>query len=115
MQHGDGERRDPFEGLAEEPQTAPGSEVVPAVLSRRPKGRKKPLRPAERRRRGRVVAVTFSQENADVPERLRALAERWGMTTHTHKLNVSGLVEYLLLPRLEQAEKGKVTPPGWAG
>jgi hypothetical protein len=98
--------------LTEEPQTAPGSEVVPAVLSRLPKGRKTPLRPSERRRKLRFVGVTFSDE--EIPDRLRALAEKWGLRTRAGQPNVSRVVEYLLLPQLEAAEKSKVTPPGWS-
>ena len=87
------------------------SGVVPAVLARRrAKERKTPLRPSEKRRRRRQVAVTFS--SPDIPERLRALADRWGIAApNPRKPSVSALVEYLLLPQLEAAESGTLPPP----
>jgi hypothetical protein len=87
---------------------------VPAVLARPAKGRKTPVRPSERRRRARQLSATFSEENGDVPSRLRALAERWGIFgPDGTRPSASAVLEYLLMPRLEAAEKGEVTPPGW--
>jgi len=57
------------------------------------------------------MGITFSDTN--IPERLRELARRWGMLAPDGKSpNVSALVEYLLLPRLEAAEHGELDPPG---
>jgi len=87
------------------------SGAIPAALARR-RGteRKNPIRPSEKRRHQRQVAVTFS--SPDIPERLRALADRWGMTApDPRKPSVSAIVEYLLLPQLEAAESGELPPP----
>jgi hypothetical protein len=88
---------------------APGSETVPQVLTRPPHGRRTPLRPSERRRRERQVTLTFS--DAGIPERLRALAERWGLQAPGGGPNVSAVVEYLLSERLEAAERGEIEKP----
>lgn len=115
MAREDKARRDPFEGLTSgEPVEDLGltPTPVPSALAgrrARPGARKTPIRPSEKRRRQRFVGVTFS--DADVPDRLRVLAEQWGMTTHTGQPNVSGLVEYLLLPQLEAAERGEIESP----
>jgi len=87
------------------------SGVVPAVLARRrARERKNPVRPSEKRRHRRQVAVTFS--SPEIPARLRALAQRWGMTApDPRKPSVSAVVEYLLLPQLEAAESGEILPP----
>ncbi len=83
--------------------------AVPA-LTRRTGGRQSAIRPSEKRRRRRLVGVTFS--DPAIPERLRALASEWGMVGPDGKRpNVSALVEYLLLPRLAEAEAGKIGPP----
>jgi hypothetical protein len=52
------------------------------------------------------MTVTFS--NQSVPLRLRALAQQWGWVTGSQQPNVSKLIEYLLLPQLEAAERGEV-------
>jgi len=56
------------------------------------------------------MGVTFSDPS--IPDRLRALARRWGMYapdgTNPH---VSALLEYLILPQLEAAEAGEINPP----
>ena len=103
------DRQDPFAGLNEEPVVELGLTQVPSLSRRASQGRRTPLRPAERRRRGRVLTVTFS--NTDIPARLRALAGRWGLTAPGGGPNVSAVVEYLLLPRLEAAEAGEVEGP----
>ena len=105
-------RRDPFAGLRNgEPVEDLGLKPKPAILERRPaKGRQTPIRPAEKRRRPRQITVTFSSE--EIPRRLRALAERWGMKApDRQRPNVSALIEYLLLPLLERAERGEIDPP----
>jgi len=106
--HGD-DRRDPFADL-NEPVVELGLTQVPA-LGRRPapQGRRTPVRPAERRRRQRKLTVTFSDPK--IVARLRALAERWGLTAPGGGPNVSAVVEYLLLPQLEAAEAGEVEGP----
>jgi len=72
--------------------------------------RKRAPRPAEKRRRARFVGVTFSEEST--PDRLRALALRWGMIAPDGKsANVSAVVEHLLLSQLEAAERGKIEGP----
>ena len=102
---------DQITGGSGEPVDDLRSGVVPAVLARRrAKERKNPVRPSEQRRHRRQVAVTFS--SPEIPERLRALAERWGMAApDPRKPSVSALVEYLLLPQLEAAESGELPPP----
>ena len=114
MSQNDRERRDPFEDLVNsgEPVEDLGLTSTPAVLSRRPKKgqRKTPIRPSEQRRRSRQVLVTFSTEA--IPQRLRNQAQQWGMIGPDRRSpNVSALVEYLLLARLEAAETGEIPPP----
>lgn len=110
---GKDERRDPFADLGSgEPAADLGLIGVPAVLSRRPptNGRKTPVRPSEKRRRGRQLSITFS--DAGIPDRLRELAGRWGLLASDGRSpNTSRLVEYLLLSRLEAAERGELGPP----
>ena len=110
----DKERRDPFEGLGSgEPAEDLGltPTPAPAPLARRPtRGRQTPVRPSEKRRRRRLLGVTFSSE--EIPQRLRDLAERWGMVgPDGRRPNVSAVVEYLLVPQLEAAEAGEIDPP----
>lgn len=57
--------------------------------------------------------MTFS--DATIPQRLRDLAERWGMTgPDGQRPNCSAVVEYLLLPQLEAAERGEIESPSSA-
>ena len=107
------DRRNPFAGLSSDVPMTPGSEVVPQVLTRPPRTRRTPLRPSERRRRERQVALTFS--DAGIPGRLRALADRWGLKSPSGNPNVSAVVEYLLRGRLEAAERGEIRGPGMWG
>ncbi len=73
-------------------------------------GRQTALRPSEERRRRRLLAVTFSDEG--MPQRLRALAKRWGLTGPDGKRpNVSAVVEHLLRSQVEAAEAGEIDPP----
>ena len=75
-----------------------------------PRARETKVRPAEKRRRRRQMSVTFSSE--EIPDRLRALAERWEMMAPDgRRPNFSAVIEYLLMPRLEAAENGKIGPP----
>jgi len=111
------QRRDPLAGAGDlldqvtEPVDDLQSGIIPAALARRGKARQRPPRPSEKRRRKRRMGVTFS--DADIPDRLRALALQWGMTAPDGKsANVSALVELLLLPQLEAAERGEINPPG---
>ena len=77
-------------------------------------GRKTPIRPSERRRRDRKLSVTFSQ--ADIPDRIRDLAEEWGLVAPDGRSPyTSAVVEYLLVPRLEAAERGEIGPPRESG
>jgi len=70
--------------------------------------RQRRLSPTERRRLRRQACVTFS--TPDLVERLRALADRWGWRAGNSRPNVSRVVEYLILPRLEAAERGELDP-----
>jgi hypothetical protein len=104
-------RQDPFANLDREPASALGL-TAPPVLAQPPAGRRRrtPLRPSEKRRRARKLTVTFS--SPDLPRRLQDLARRWHMLAPDRTSpNVSALVEYLLLPRLEAAERGQLAPP----
>jgi hypothetical protein len=71
--------------------------------------RKNPLRPSEVRRKKRMLTITFS--TPVIPARVRALAKGWGMFTAAGYPNHSAVVEYLLLPQIEGAERGEVDPP----
>lgn len=71
--------------------------------------RQTPVRPSEERRRGRQMGVTFSSE--EIPDRLKDMASAWGMFALNGKPAVSALVEHLLMPRLEAAERGEIGPP----
>jgi hypothetical protein len=74
--------------------------------------RKSRVTPSERRRRQRQLPVTFSVGNEDVPDRLREVARRWGLYgPDGRRPSPSAVVEYLLLPRLEAAERGEIAPP----
>lgn len=96
-------RRDPLAGV--EPVEELGLTAVVAGLARRGTERRSPVRPAERRRRERQVSVTFS--DAEIPRRLRALARRWGMVAPDGRsAGLSAVVEVLVVPALEEAEKG---------
>jgi len=118
----DDERRDPFaprpgpsglSGTGGEPvedALAIRAAIERALGRRAGKVRGTPVRPSEKRRRHRRVGVTFS--DPEIPERLRRLALRWGLLAPDGRSpNVSRLVEYLLLPELERAERGEVGPP----
>ena len=85
--------------------------TIPAALARRSgRTRRAPIRPSERRRRRRQVTVTFS--NADIPRRLRALADRWGLAApDARRPHISAVIEYLLVSRLDAAEAGEIPPP----
>ena len=111
MKRDDGVRQNPFESLSGEPVDDLSTGVVPAALRRPPKtgSRKTSVRPAEKRRRPRMLHVTFS--SSDIPNRLRSLAERWNLFTAAGYPNHSTVVEYLLLSRLEAAERGEIAPP----
>ncbi len=106
------ERRDALAGLGSaEPVTALAS--IPALASRRrgSNGRTAPVRPSERRRRARRLGLSFVDES--IPERLRALARRWGMVAPDGRsAGVSAVVEYLLAAQLERAEAGEIDGPG---
>lgn len=81
-----------------------------AAVARRPGGKRGALRPSERRRRRRQLSVTFS--DPEVPERLRRLAQRWGLSGPDGRSpNTSAVVEHLLLSQLEAAERGEIGPP----
>lgn len=112
MQQQDKKRREVNLIDNDEPTTALGL-TTPSSLTRRPraKGRKRPPRPSEKRRRRRQISVTFSTEA--IPTRLRDLAQRWELTAPDGQSpNLSALVEYLLAPQIEAAEAGEIDPPG---
>ena len=113
MKRRDEKRRDPLADLSSgEAAEDLGLIPTPAALTKRPSrgGRRTPIRPSEKKRKRRFVGVTFSSE--EIPDRLRALAERWGMTAPDGKSPaLSALVEYLLMPSLEAAEEGEIDPP----
>jgi hypothetical protein len=91
------------------------SDAVRALFQRPPtgEGRRNPIRPAEKRRRKRKLTVTFSYDVADYPERLRALARRWGWFSNNGRPNSSAVVEFLIGKTLEAAECGNGCPtPG---
>jgi hypothetical protein len=112
------DRQDPL-SRRREPRFQPQSEVVPQatqrkgtpdVLSRQPStARKSSIHPAEKRRKARKLTVTFS--DSAIPDRLRALAERWGLRNYGGSPSPSAVVEYLLSPQLEAAERGEIDPP----
>jgi hypothetical protein len=79
----------------------PTSNVVEQLVQERVRieqesERKSPMRPTEERRRQRQLAITFSVGNEDVPDRLRDLAERWGLYANNGSASPSAVVEYLL-------------------
>lgn len=106
------ERQDPFAVLGNEPIADLITGTVPTVLQHPPRAgqRRTPLRPSERRRRGRMLHITFSKP--EIVERLRALAVRWGLETSGRAPNVSKVVEHLLLSQLIRAEQGEINAPG---
>jgi hypothetical protein len=81
-----------------------------SALIRRKKPRESPIRPSERRRRKRQMSVTFS--DSAIKDRIIALTERWNIVgPDGRRPAYSTVVEYLLLPRLEAAERGEISPP----
>ncbi len=109
-----GERQDPFARPASTEPIDDASAletVLREILGRQiGKVRETTIRPSEKRRRKRQLSVTFSSE--DIPERIKALAERWGMYGPDGKRpNFSAVVEYLLTPQLEAAERGEISRP----
>lgn len=110
-------RRDPF---AQAAAAEPAADLVTGILSPgvvaalnrsgRSGARRTPIRPAERGRKLRMMSVTFSDPS--IPGRIRALAERWGLRCPDRRSpNTSLVIEHLLLPQLEAAERGEVNPP----
>ena len=110
MPRDDDGRQDPFRSIGTEPVDEMTMGTVPAVLQQRPggKGRQTAIRPTDKRRRKRQFSVTFSSPST--VSRLRALAEQWGWRSNNELPNVSRVVEYLLMPRLEAAERGEIGP-----
>jgi hypothetical protein len=112
-------RRDPFADMGTEPavdyETGTGTPTPRpgATVTLRGYVRKTPVRPAERRRRARKLTVTFSR--SEIIQRLRALAERWDIRAPNGEVNVSAVVEYLLLQVLDEAESGAISPPRYPG
>lgn len=96
--------------MSDEPAEALGLTGTPRVLVRPPASpqRKKAVRPSERRRQPRRMWVTFS--SADIPARLRALAERWEVKAPSGDPGISAVIEHLLLPQLAKAERGEIVP-----
>jgi hypothetical protein len=82
------------------------------AVAQRPsgKGRKTPVRPSEKRRKNRMLTVTFS--DPETPDRIRELADKWGLYAPDGRTpSPSAVVEYLLLPQLEAAEEGEIEGP----
>ena len=88
MPPGDEQRQDPFASMGDEPVDDLAT-VIPSALRRPPSigGRRTPLRPSERRRKKRMLTVTFSNVHPDIPDRIRGLAEKWGMFTAAGRPN----------------------------
>jgi len=106
----DEDRRDPFAGLEPADELGLTSHLPPGLRARPPRGDERKVRPSERRRRRRQLSVTF--RDASIPERLRKLALEWDMLAPDRESPaVSELVEYMLTPALEAAERGEVAPP----
>ena len=111
---GEDERRDPF-NRTPSPEPIDDAAAIQEAIRARVGGqvgkvRETKVRPSEKRRRRRRVGLTFS--DPDIPERLRALAQRWGMFgPDGQSPHVSAVVEFLLLPRLEAAERGELDAP----
>jgi hypothetical protein len=110
----DGGRQDPFRSLRNEPVEDMITGVVPPVLQQRPRmeqsgSRRSAVRPTEQRRRRRAAHITFSCPTT--VSRLRALAQKWGWRSNNDRPNVSRVVEYLLLPQIEAAEREEIRPP----
>lgn len=81
----------------------------PSALDQR-KTRESPVRPSERRRLKRQLSVTFS--DSAIRDRIVALTERWGIVgPDGRRPGYSAVVEYLLVPQLEAAERGEIPPP----
>jgi hypothetical protein len=59
--------------------------------------------PGVKGRRARTITITFS--SAEIPRRLRRLAYARGLTKRNGSPQVSQIVEELLLPALEEAER----------
>lgn len=98
--------REPAEALG---LAGKGTTPTPAALTRRPSERGTPIRPSEKRRKRRMLTVTFS--DPDTLERVRGLAEQWGLYAPDGTPSPSAVVEYLLLPQLEAAERGEIGGP----
>jgi hypothetical protein len=78
-------------------------------LEQRPSTRATRVRPSEKRRKRRRLGVTFSKPST--PDRIRKLALAWGLYAPDGKSpNVSAVVEFLIMPRLEEAERGEIAP-----
>ena len=73
--------------------------------------RKHPCYPSDVRRQKRRYYVTFSVEHRDAVDRLKDLAHQWELYTNNGAPDVSGVVEYLLMPQLRKAEAGVLAPP----
>ena len=106
--------RDPFDRTPS-PEPSDDAAAIQAAIRAAVGGqvgkvRETKVRPSEKRRRRRQLSVTFTSE--DIPRRIKALAERWGMYGPDGKRpNFSAVVEYLLLPQLEAAERGELDAP----
>jgi hypothetical protein len=114
-------RQDPFRSLGNEPVEDMITGNVPLVLQQRSddagrgngRGRgRKAIRPAELRRRERKLTITFSSPTT--VSRLRALAEYWDVRSNNGSPHISSVVEHLLLPQIEAAERGEIDPPAGA-
>lgn len=89
-------RRNPF-SVNLEPIAAIAE--LPAVLSQRAHVRKSRVHPSEKRRRGRMVTITFADPT--IPDRLRQLANERGLLTAAGQANVSALIEPWILEKLK--------------
>jgi hypothetical protein len=96
-----GEGADPYADFDEEDETPDTKEE------------EKEPPPSVERRKQRQITVTFG--NQVMVERLRRMCDEWDLTVpHRSDPAISELVEYLITPRLEAAEDGKLEPPSKA-
>ena len=95
-----------MKGEGEDPYLRPEEEEV----SETEEEEKKEPPPSVENRKKRQFGVTFS--DPEILTRLRQLAEDWNLyVPYRDDPAVSELIEYLLVPRLEDAEQGEIEPP----
>lgn len=106
------ERQNPLEGLMP-PPTAQSQLAALADRLERVERRARQTKqwPSEKKRVKRQLACTF--RDPSIPGRVKALARRWNWTTNEgQRPNYSRVIEHLLTPQLEAAERGEIEPIG---